>query len=219
MDRRVQALRPDSAPPRAAKRERPSEHVPALLAVQRQAGNRATAMLVQRATAQQTAAAKKQADSDFEAGNTAEYFAGNFLANHIENARPEVQKAKGSGGVSGSKQARSQAWKKFDERANVTGGGTGWGAQRRETGTNTLILDLNGVQTKALMRAVNVAQIDELSVRPPQRWIEFYSDDRVPAVTFSSDGRRQEQTGRAHLGARYDAAPDRFRIDHLSGVG
>lgn len=218
MDRRVQVQRSDSAPPRAVRRERPPEQLPALLAVQRQAGNRAATMLVQRATAEQTAGAKKQADSDFEAGNTAPYFAGNFLANHIEAAEPEVQKAKGSGGVSGSKQARGQAWKKLDQRANVAGGGTGWGAQHRETGTNTLILDMNGVQTKALMRAVNVAQIDELANRPPQRWIEFYSDDRVPAVTFSSDGRRQQQTGRAHLGARYDGAPDRFRIDHLSGV-
>ena len=192
-----------------------------LLRLQRQAGNRATAMLVQRATARETAAAKERADTDFAAGNTAPYFAGNFLANHIEAAQPEVQQAKGAKSVTSSKEARSQAYKKLQQRSNVGGGGTGWGAAQRMTGTNTLILDINGVQTRSLMQAVNVAQIDQLAARPPVRWFEFYSEDTVPAVTYNSEGKRTESKGKAHLGAQYDGTlnPDRYRIDHLSGVG
>lgn len=174
-------------------------------------------MLVQRATGEQISSAKKEADADYDGGHVADYFAGNFLANHIEAAEPEVQAKKGGKGVASSKAARGQAWKKLEARGDVDKGGSGWGAQKKVAGTNTLILDLNGVQTKILMRAVKIAQIDELASGAPQRWIEFFTDDAVPAVTFSSDGRRQEQKGKAHLGARYDA--DRYKIDHLSGVG
>jgi hypothetical protein len=205
----------------AARRHAPVRReasAPALLAIQRAAGNQAATMLVQRATGEQISSAKREADADYDAGRTGDYFAGNFLANHIEAAEPEVQQAKRGGkNVMSSKEARSQAWKKLEARGDVDRGGSGWGAQKKQSGTNTLILDLNGVQTKILMRAVKVAQIDELATGAPQRWIEFFTEDTVPAVTFSSDGRRQEQKGKAHLGARYDA--DRYKIDHLSGVG
>jgi hypothetical protein len=219
MELRANARRQDTTAPHRAAPPRRTESMPALLAVQRAAGNQAATMLVQRATAEQTAAAKAQADADFDAGRSADYFAGNFLANHIEAAQPEVAQAKKGKGVMSSKEARGQAWKKLAERSDIDQGGSGWGVAKKQTGTNTLILDMSGVQMKILMRAVNVAQIDQLATRPPVRWFEFYSDDTVPAVTFSSDGRRQEQKGKAHLGARYDAAGDRYKIDHLSGVG
>jgi hypothetical protein len=218
MHQRANAHTTDPGSQRAAPLRRSRQPEPALLAIQRAAGNRAATMLVQRATGEQISSAKREADADYDAGNKADYFAGNFLANHIEAAEPEVQQAKKGGkGVASSKAARGQAWKKLEARGDVDKGGSGWGAQKKVAGTNTLILDLNGVQTKILMRAVKVAQIDELATGAPQRWIEFYTDDSVPAVTFSSDGRRQEQKGKAHLGARY--AENRFKIDHLSGVG
>jgi len=196
---------------------RPPREAHGLLQLQRQAGNQATAMLVQRATAKQIANAQKQADDDFEAGNSGQYFAGNFLTNHIEPADPEVEHAKGGKGVLESKATRGQGWKKMHERSNVEGGGTGWGQQQKTTGTNTLILDF-GPQKRYLMRAVNTAQIDALAA-PQQVYLHFTSDENFRAVTYGTKGNRQLEKGKARLGALHNPALNRYQIDHLAGVG
>src|SRR4051794_38012859 len=129
MEHRRHAQRAEPAARRHAPVRRDAT-VPALLAVQRAAGNQAATMLVQRATGEQISSARREADADFDAGKTGDYFAGNFLANHIEAAEPEVQQAKQGGkNVMSSKEARSQAWKKLEARGDVDKGGSGWGAQ------------------------------------------------------------------------------------------
>jgi len=172
--------------------------------------------VVQRATAAQREAATRLADEDFKAGRTDRYFAGNFLANHLEKADESLASAKGGAGAmfKDEKSARSQSFRKAAERAHVEGGGTGYGPRQRSSGTNTVILDF-GHQMLMLMRAVNKAQIDHLAVRPNVGYFEFVSDDTFRAATYGSDGKRSVHKGRAHLGAVHDLVHDRYGINHL----
>lgn len=189
-----------------------------LLRLQRLAGNRTTTEVVRRVTAEQSTNAKKQADDDFKAGASASYFAGNFLANHIEEAGDKAKADMGGSGVAGSKAARGQAYKKLEDRAYVEGGGSGWGPKKKSSGANTLILDF-GPQLNYLMRAVNVEQVDQLAADPRADFFEFYTEEKVRAITYGSDGRREEKKGKAHLGARLNAGLNRYQINHLSGIG
>lgn len=191
----------------------------ALLALQRSAGNRATALFVQRATSEEKAVARERANTEVGTAAEADYFAGNFLANHLEQASPELAAAKGGAGAlsKGSKEARSQGYRKLEERSNVDDGGTGWGPNQRRSGTNTVILDF-GTQTGMLMRSVNVAQIDELAAAPHVRYFDFLTEENVRAVTYSSGGQRSEQKGKAHLGAQISPDYSRYQINHLGGL-
>lgn len=185
-----------------------------LLQLQRTAGNHAvSALLVQRATAPQVATAKETADTDFGAGRVAPYFTGNFLANHIEPASEGAQKAAEKKSVS-TKEARSQAYKKLEERADVEDGGSGWGPGKKMTGTNTLILDY-GVQQKLLMRAVNVEAIDNLADQA-HPYIHPVTEERMKTVTYSSGGEKSEKTGKIEMGAKFEDG--RYKINHLGGV-
>jgi hypothetical protein len=180
--------------------------------LQRTAGNQAvTNLLVQRATAPQIATAKEAADTDFAAGNVGSYFAGNFLANHLEAASEETQQAAKNKSTS-SKSARSQAYKKLEDRADVGSGGSGWGKAKKATGTNTLIIDY-GVQQKQLMRAVNIAAVDAPEEHP---YIHPITEERMKTVTYSSKGEKSEKTGTIEMGAKFDDG--RYKIDHLGAV-
>lgn len=183
-----------------------------LLQLQRTAGNQAVnSLIVQRATAPQIATAKESADTDFAAGRVAPYFAGNFLANHIEPASEDSQKAAEKKSTS-TKSARSQAYKKLEERADVEDGGSGWGSAKKMTGTNTLILDY-GVQQKLLMRAVNVAAVDSPDDHP---YIHPVTEERMKTVTYSSSGEKSEKTGKIETGATFEDG--RYKINHLGKV-
>ena len=210
LDRRIDEGTSTTSASRAAARRNPT--VESLLHLQRTAGNAAVAgLVVQRASATAIAGAKAQADADFEAGNVAPYFAGNFLANHLEAASEGAMALAAKSG--GGKAARSQAYKKLEARANVEGGGTGWGTAKKMTGTNTLILDF-GIQKKFLMRAVNVGALDAGGDHP---YIHPRTEERMRSVTYSSSGKREEKTGQAELGAKFDAG--RYKIDHLGAIG
>ena len=188
----------------------------ALLHLQRTAGNAAVAGLVlQRASAKDVASAKAQADQDFAAGAVGSYFAGNFLANHLEDASAGAMALAEKAG--GSKAARSQAYKKLAVRSDVDSGGSGWGPQKKMTGTNTLILDF-GVQKKLLMRAVNVAALD-VAADPSHPYVHPKTEERLRTVTYSSGGKREEKVGQAELGAKFDTTLGRYRIDHLGQIG
>jgi hypothetical protein len=189
--------------------------VESLLGLQRTAGNAAVSRLVvQRASATEIAAAKATADGDFAAGRIAPYFAGNFLANHIEAASQGAMALADKSG--GSKAARSQAYKKLEQRASVDAGGSGWGSAKKMTGTNTLILDF-GIQKKLLMRAVNVGALD-VAGDATHPYIHPKTEERLRSVTYSSSGKREEKTGVAELGAKFDAGSQRYAIDHLGGI-
>lgn len=173
-------------------------------AVQRQAGNGAATLLVQRAREQE------QADADFAAGNAAGYFAGHFLENHLEAASAGA--AAEMGKQASSKGARSQGYKKLDERV----AGTGWQGGAKKTGTNSMILDY-GTQTKQLMRELNVAQAPHLTATPPPAYLHFTTTDRFRVVTYSTNKPGGVIVkAQVKLGARFDGG--RYKIDHLGGV-
>jgi hypothetical protein len=170
-----------------------------LRTVQRQAGNAAAALLVQRGRKQP--AVVPSADP-------ADYFAGHFLENHLEPASEEVL-AEGKAKM-GTKAVRSQGFKKLNERMV----GSGWQGGKKQTGTNSVILDY-GTQTRQLMKELDAAQATELTSGVPQRWFEFTTTDRFHVVTYSLTGKKTEKA-RLKLGARYDAG--RYKIDHLGGT-
>lgn len=184
-----------------------------LLRLQRSAGNQAVNSLVQRATTSEVETAKSTAEKDFTAGRIADYFTGNFLANHIEPANEKAQKAV-EDKSSSTKAARGQAYKKLEERADVDSGGSGWGPGKKMTGTNTLILDY-GVQKKQLMASVNVAAVDKLA-DPAHPYLHPVTDERMKTVTYSSNGAKSEKTGKVETGAKYEDG--RYKINHLGGV-
>jgi hypothetical protein len=184
-----------------------------LLMLQRSAGNQAVAGLIQRATAPQIATAKETADADFAAGRIGSYFTGNFLANHIEEASAGAKKEADNKSTS-TKQARSQAYKKLEERADTDAGGSGWGPGKKMTGTNTLILDY-GPQKKHLMRAVNVEAIDNVEDEG-HPYIHPVTEERMKTVTYSSSGEKSEKTGKVEMGAKFEDG--RYKINHLGGV-
>lgn len=184
-----------------------------LLDLQRTAGNQAVSTMIQRATAPEIATAKETADADFAAGRIASYFSGNFLANHIEAASAGAQKAAEKKSTS-TKEARSQAYKKLEERADTESGGSGWGPGKKMTGTNTLILDF-GVQKKHLMRAVNVEAIDNMADEA-HPYIHPVTEERMKTVTYSSSGEKSEKTGKVEMGAKFEDG--RYKINHLGGV-
>jgi hypothetical protein len=185
-----------------------------LLHLQRAAGNQAVnGLLVQRASTTEIAIAKETADADFTAGRGASYFSGNFLANHIETASEGAKKAAEKKSTS-TKEARSQAYKKLEDRADVDAGGSGWGPGKKMTGTNTLILDY-GVQQKHLMRAVNVEAIDNMA-DDTHPYIHPVTEERMKTVTYSSSGEKSEKTGKVEMGAKFEDG--RYKINHLGGV-
>jgi hypothetical protein len=178
--------------------------------------------VVQRATAHQIRLAKEAADTDHAAGNIAPYFTGNFLANHIQDATPEAQQETYSKGSS-SKASRGQAWRKLEDRADTSGGGSGWGAGHNVTATskNTLVVNY-GPQLRYLMEAVNVEQIDYVPHgNPPGTYPYLHpvTAQNMEAITYATQkGDREHKKGKIRMGAQWDAVAARYRINHLDSV-
>lgn len=207
-DRHDLAVSPHlAAPPRATA---PAGSAAAMLNLQRAAGNRAAGIVVQRATKKQEETARRQADTDHDAGKTSAYFAGHFEQHHIRTM--EVSRT-GKG-----KTLRGAAVEAWADRS--AGGGWG-GAAQRPRGTNSILID-TGSAKRQVMRSLNVAQIDPLQARN-HAYLNFQTEDKVPLVTvttgddgISVDGDRT--SGIANLGAVYNADLNRFQINHLGGL-
>lgn len=181
-----------------------------LLGLQRSAGNRATAIAVQRATKKQKETARAKADTDHDSGKSADYFAGHFEEHHIRTM--EI------GRTGKGKALRGAAVTAWADRS--AGGGWG-GAAHRPRGTNTIIVD-TGSAKKQVMRSLNVAQIDPIQARN-HAYLNFQTEDVVPVVTIvtGDDGievNSDQKSGIANLGAVYNADLNRFQINHLGGL-